>query len=399
MKKLTVVGRGTVGCLTVAHFLRWTDWEIEWIFDSSIQTTPVGEGTTLSLPITLSESISFDGVDMDHVYATPKLGIWKRNWGKGKEYKHAFLSGSTGIHMSAVLLQDYIFNNLIKNKRVKAIDKNCDDYENLDSDYVIVCTGTPNFNNDYFIRTSIPVNACKVYQCPWEYSRFNYSITFAMKHGWIFGIPLQNRCAIGYLHNSSFTNMSEIDEDVQDILDEFKLIPETSREINFKNYSRKTNFTKKVCYNGNASFFLEPLEATSTSFADHINRLVFDHLKNNLYNVNQLNSIYRNELNNIESMICLHYFSGSIYDNKFWSYAKLKGRENIINTLNKKNDFSLIIKEVIKEYDNFEKRKSGEYVQTLFEEKNAHVSTWSINSFYQNIKGLEIKEELIEIIK
>ena len=33
MKKITIIGRGTAGCVAVTHFLRWTDWEIDWVFD------------------------------------------------------------------------------------------------------------------------------------------------------------------------------------------------------------------------------------------------------------------------------------------------------------------------------------------------------------------------------
>lgn len=398
MKKLTIVGRGTVGCLSVAHFLRWTNWDIDWIFDSSIEPAAVGEGTTLTLPTSLRHSIDFDSIDMDNVYATPKVGIWKRNWGKGKEFKHSFHAGNTGIHFNAVLLQKYIFEKISNNSRVRLIDENCTDYESLDSDFVMVCTGTPNFDQDYIIRDSIPVNACKVYQSPWDHPKFLYSLTFAKKYGWVFGIPLQNRCAVGYLYNDSITTAEEVHEDVQDILDEFKLIPQVTRDIKFKNYSRKTNFTQKVCYNGNASFFLEPLEATSTSFADQINRYVFDMWNDNTYTVDQLNNEYHNYLNDIESMICMHYFSGSVFDNKFWQYAKTKGTENFVNAVNKKENFYHIINEVLKNYDSFEDRKKALIVPTYIEEKNIHVSTWTVNSFYQNIKGLEIKDDILKLM-
>ena len=42
MKKIAIVGRGTVGCLSVAHYLRYTNWNIDWIYDPLIETTPVG---------------------------------------------------------------------------------------------------------------------------------------------------------------------------------------------------------------------------------------------------------------------------------------------------------------------------------------------------------------------
>lgn len=399
MKKLTVVGRGTVGCLTVAHFLRWTNWNIDWIFDSSIEPAAVGEGTTLSFPASLKNSVDFDSVDMENVYSTPKLGIWKRNWGKGKEFKHTFHAGNTGIHFNAVLLQKYLFEKLSQNNRIRLFDQNSGDYENLDSDYVIVCTGTPNFDEDYIIRDSIPVNACRVYQSPWDYPKFNFSLTFAKKFGWTFGIPLTNRCAVGYLYNDSFTTADEVHEDVQDILNEFGLVPQVTRDIKFRNYSRKVNFTEKVCYNGNASFFLEPLEATSTGFADQINRHAFDlwHEKKNT--PEELNDDYHAELDDIESMICMHYFSGSVYDNAFWQYAKSIGTKNVVNAIRKKENFYLILEEVLDKFDSIERRKIAQTEVTYIEENNSHVGSWTVNSFYQNIKNLEIRDELTRMMK
>jgi hypothetical protein len=50
MKKISFIGRGTAGCLSILHFLRWTDWEIDWYFDNDIKPQAVGEGATLALP-------------------------------------------------------------------------------------------------------------------------------------------------------------------------------------------------------------------------------------------------------------------------------------------------------------------------------------------------------------
>ena len=116
--------------------------------------------------------------------------------------------------------------------------------------------------------------------------------------------------------------------DVQDVLDEFKLKPYAQRNINFFNYSRKINFTERVCYNGNASFFLEPLEATSTSTADLVNRLLFDYLFTKNKSLNDINKEYQREINETESMISLHYLN-SCWDNKFWLNANKLSRLKI----------------------------------------------------------------------
>lgn len=386
MKKIAVIGRGTVGCLAVAHFSRWTNFEIDWYYDTSIEPVSVGEGTNLAIPRTLGETIGFDGVHMDATYSTPKLGVWKRNWGKGKEYIHTFPGGLIGIHFSAVSLQKHLFEILVKNRKVKTIENNVDNYEEMDYDYVLVCTGSPKtLGEGNFIKRNIPVNSCTVFQCPWDLPKFNYSLTFAKKHGWIFGIPLKNRCAIGYVNNSDYSTEEDINNEVQEVLDEFGLVAQSTRTIKFDNYSRAKNYTEKVCYNGNASYFLEPLEAASTGFSDMINRTAFDILEGNL-TVFQANVWYDTTVNEFESMLCLHYFAGSTYDTDFWKYAKKLVSGRIHQDFEEKNAFARIIKQAL-------------YRKSQFDQFDREVGPWTLNSFAMNIDGLEIANEMKSLIK
>jgi len=383
MKKISIIGRGTVGCLAVSHFLKWTDYEIEWIYDPSIPTTPVGEGTTLVFPKTLRENLLFDSVDMEKINSTPKLGIWKKGWGKGKEFKHTFLSGQTGIHFNALEFQKYIFDGLVDNPKLNVIEDNIMNYSDLDSDYVMVCSGSPkNITNEFVNHTNIPVNSAIVFQCPWDYPKFFYSLTFAKKHGWVFGIPLSNRCAIGYVYNNNFCTEEDIKNDVQSILDEFQLVPNVIRNLKFFNYSKKNNFTEKICYNGNASFFLEPLEATSTATADTINRYFYDYIHGNL-SVDNINENYTQNINDIESMICLHYYSGSVYKTDFWEYAKKIAKIKIEKEFEIKSNFAKTIKHSL----------------ISLESNQSEVGTWSIRSYHMNIMNLGIKEKLNELIR
>lgn len=381
--KLTVVGRGTVGCFTVAHFLRWTDWEIDWIYDPNIQPTAVGEGTTLDLPKSLFDSLGFDSNDMEALDSTVKLGIIKRNWGNGNRFVHTFPSGSVGMHFNAVSFQNYVFDRLKHNSRVKL--EECSIMpEEIDSDYVIVCTGTPlDFSTTETVE-SIPVNACWVSQCPWDYARFTYTLTWATKYGWIFGIPLKNRCAIGYLYNSDITDLDNVKKDAEEILKELDLTPSVQRQINFRNYKRKVNFTDRIVYNGNASFFLEPLEATSTGFADKINRNAFD-LWENRTSADRCNSFYHDELNNIESMINLHYLAGSVFKNEFWNYASTIAEKRLKSVLSENGKFRDIIWKSLTSknfYDNLDK----------------DVGSWNIRSFKQNMDGLGIRDKILKMI-
>ena len=391
MKKIAIVGRGTVGCLSVAHYLRYTDWTIDWIYDPLIETTPVGEGTNLTFPKSLRETLGFSNVDLDNVNSIPKLGIWKRNWGKGKEFIHTFLAGEHGLHFNAIQLQDYIFDKLKNNSRINLVESNIPHHDSIDSDYVMMCNGSPkDLTQDYNVRNHIPVNSAMVFQCPWELPKFFYSLTFAKKFGWVFGIPLKNRCAIGYVYNDQYCTEEEIKNEVQDILDEFELTPTVTRKLKFRNYSSKKNFDGRVCFNGNASYFLEPLEATSTGFSDYVNRLSLDLWKFKELNEEQVNYFYNREIDETESMICLHYFSGSIYNNDFWQYAKSMGEDNIRKSFENKTDFLKIIKTAL---DN--KTSENPYLNA----SKRGIGSWQVYNYIQNIKNLEIDNELQNLIR
>jgi hypothetical protein len=390
MKKIAVVGRGTVGCLTVAHYLRYTDWEIDWIYDPNIETAPVGEGTTLTFPRNISQTLNLDDVDMDKINSMPKLGIWKRNWGGGKEFVHTFPLGNHGIHFNALQFQDYIFNMLKNNSRIKTIESNINDPDKIDSNYVAVCTGSPKNFDNYTLHESIPVNSAMVFQCPWELPKFLYTLTFAKKFGWVFGIPLKNRCAIGYIYNDKFCTEEDIRNDVQDILDEFDLKPAVERKLKFNNYSRKNNLTDRVFYNGNAGFFLEPLEATSTSIAIILNGISISLWKLKEYDLTKANFFYESIVNEIESMIAMHYFSGSTYDNEFWNYAKKLGREKLEKDFKHNSFFAQAIKQSL---------NCKHFSEDLSVNKKYEVGLWNMRSFVMNINNLQIRDELNDLIK
>lgn len=385
MKRLTIVGRGTVGCMAVAHFVRWTDWEIIWAYDPTIAPVAVGEGTTFSIPKSLKENMQFRAVDMQAFDSTVKLGVRKKNWGlTGALFDHSFGMGDVGLHFNAVNFQNYMFEKLKNNPRIRLLEQSVNP-EDVDSDYVMVCTGTPNDFTDYNFINHIPVNASYVSQCPWDLARFNYTLAIARPYGWVFGIPLDNRCSIGYMYNSNISSLEEIKADAEIVLKEYGLVSSIQREIKFSNYYRKNNFSDRVVYNGNSSFFLEPLEATSTALADQITRLCIDMWRNKNINAEDANEKYNSMIDEIESMISMHYMSGSIYTNKFWDYAKNLGEEKIKEQFNNNTTFSQIIKTALNS-------------KSIFDSFPIEVGTWGLLSYKTNIDGLGIRDQLRKLI-
>lgn len=329
-KKLAIIGRGTVGCTAAAFFLDTTDFDIDWYYDPNIKPTPVGEGTTLDIPrLWANTKLLPYADDMLELKATPKIGIHKRNWGsKGTEFLHPFPNGFTGFHFSGVTFQDLAFDRICNNPRIKPIASNASP-EEVDSDFVFVCTGSPKeLDSSYVNVDCIPVNAALVSQCMWDNARFDYSLTYAMPHGWVFGIPLRNRCSIGYVHNSDYIDRDQADKEVRELLHELNLEPSSQNYLNFKNYYRKNNFSDRVAYCGNASFFLEPLEATSLA-SSHLVMVTAGKVWNGDMSVDESNRWYTSYMRGVETMIAMHYAAGSTYDTKFWVDASKIGRDRL----------------------------------------------------------------------
>jgi hypothetical protein len=387
MNKIAIIGKGTVGCLAVAHFLRYTDWDIEWVYDPNIPTAFVGEGTNLIFPRALFNTVAFTSVDGDAINATVKQGILKKNWGaEGKEFIHPFSMDKVGMHFNALSFQDYMFNNLKNSSRVSVIERAVVTPETVDADFVLACTGSPKDFSEYCMEDSIPVNAAYVTQTDWDYPRFTYTLTHARKHGWVFGIPLKNRCAIGYLYNHKITSLDDVKEDMEEVLRELNLQPHTRRELKFNAYRRKVNFTDRVAYNGNGSYFLEPLEATSTGFADFVNRYAFD-VFNGHTTTEEVNRHYTDLLQDTNSMICLHYLAGSVFDTPFWTHAQALAEKRIQQEFDNNTMFAKMLKRSLEStsvYDNF---------------NPIDVGFWSMLSYKVNIEGLGLRDKLTAMWK
>jgi tryptophan halogenase len=333
-KRIAVIGRGTAGSFAITSLSRrFPDHEIEWYFDPNTPTQAVGEGSTIPVPRSLFLSFGFTYEDFFRVDGTVKTGIYKKNWGtKNEVFRHDFRPPSSGIHFSAVGIQKYILekSEQVLGDRLKVIPEIVD-YRNIDADYIFNASGVPKDYDDFHKSDYIPVNAAYVTQCYWDFPRFDYTLAIASKHGWVFGIPLQNRCSIGYMYNSNITTKEEIMEDVKGIFEEWNLTPSTDTiSLNFNNYYRKQNYEDggRIAHSGNSSFFLEPLEATSTGLMHKIQSDAAD-VWNGIKTQDEANQLYLDELRNIELMVMLHYASGSKFDTPFWQFAQERGIRKI----------------------------------------------------------------------
>ncbi len=315
--KLTVAGRGMAGLLSAAHFNKWTDWEIEVIGDSAIPPVAVGEGSTVLLSVDLVEHLGFDYHDFDAVGATQKHGIYYEGWNNNREFFHTIPLGVYALHFDSTILKEWITNELKGTVTFK--DEHIDDIEQVDGDYVMDCRGWA--YKDQRTEIEAPVNSAVIVDR--EPQNTQRTLAKAMKHGWMFGIPLQHRTSYGYLYNDQFVSEEEaVEEMLQIVGGEAEY-----RTMSVPSYHTGHQEGGRIIRNGNASHFFEPLEATSLGCVDRINRFAFDHWYRRSQGENVMEEVlfrhyYQDLLIQTEAIINMHYLRGSEHETDFWEYAK-----------------------------------------------------------------------------
>lgn len=385
MKKISVVGGGTAGLLTAFTLSKGVNFEVDLYLDKSIPPQNVGEGANYTLVDEMKLHNFIDGDFINKVKGTRKFGIQKTDFGGTGNFFHNFLFGNYSIHFDSKLFRKYISTEYGK---INIIDKNITSLDDIDSHFKWDCRGYDNKNSDDFnYMTGIPVNSTYVVQCYWDKPRFEHTKSIAMRHGWVFMIPLQDRCSVGYVYNSSISKLEDIKEDINDVFDRYDLKKsDETKAISFKNYYRKNNFTKNTAYNGNSSFFAEPMEATTLgnviSIArGSINLLYGDSL------LDQINDRYEMLHKNTEAVIAINYLSGSIYDSEFWKFAKYNSEQFFKNEFNK-NHLSNIL-------DYYKRIESNNLVGKINFEG---FISWPPESWYENIKGFDCYEALKKLV-
>lgn len=337
-KKLTVIGRGTVGCLAVQNFIKFTDWDIDWMYDPSIPTTSVGESSTPFLTVELFDLFGFHTDDLLKMGGTIKYGTDKYNWStKGDGHFLApFPITFPGLHFTAVDLQNIAMQEIAKNPRVTIIEGHVDldSVEDIDSDHVYVCTGLPKKEEDFEVPDAIALNSSLVVDCPWDYPQFNGTITDARPWGWVFGVPLKNRASFGYMYNSDFVDEESVKKDFELTLKSHNVTPgDNFRTYKFKPFYRKDPIGKKVAYGGSAAFFFEPIEATTTTMSIYLYRLALQSWCLGMP-VDHANKIYMEMAKHTQAAISTNYLQPpNNYDNEFWRYASGKARGLVENEI------------------------------------------------------------------
>lgn len=151
----------------------------------------------------------------------------------------------------------------------------------------------------------------------------------AMKYGWMWQIPLQNRWGCGYIFDSKYINSDEAKIEVENLLGHSI---ETNRILNFDAGRYHSVMIKNCVAIGLSAGFIEPLEATSIGMQALSLRFIskFDIDFRSPQRVINYNMLIAHLNDDIADFLQFHYFTKR-NDTEFWKYYNTE--TNISKTL------------------------------------------------------------------
>lgn len=348
MKKIVVVGGGTMGWLT-ALFVRkyWDNTSITLVASSKIGILGAGEGTTPNFPGILSTL----GIDLDDFMektgSTKKYGIDFINWrGDGKSFLHNFQKNDDiyALHFDARLVAEYLQSISLQRDitYVDALvagfdeneegitDVNLDTGSKIECDFIFDCSGFERLIIGKHFKTEwhsyeehLPCNSAIAFFLPQTNPNIQkertWTLGISMKNGWIWGAPLKHRWGCGYVYSDQYATADEVLSEAEEYFGQ-KL--EVVKHFKFKAGTYKKYWVKNCVSIGLASSFLEPLEATSmmTSimFLRGLQIYNFNPEYRNLYNERMYN------FNEQNMLFVRHHYTCDRYDTKFWKDYKFR---------------------------------------------------------------------------
>lgn len=164
-----------------------------------------------------------------------------------------------------------------------------------------------------------------------------YTESIAMKHGWMWKIPVEGRIGCGYVFDST----TATDEEIKIEIEEFFGHPVSiNRGINFEAGCYQETWINNCVAIGLSSGFIEPLEATSIWVTTTQLNDILANMQGLIYNCQETKDRYNARINtltdSILSFIYFHYMTKR-EDTEFWK----KFTDN--------NKMPLLITELIKE--------------------------------------------------
>ena len=224
-----------------------------------------------------------------------------------------------------------------------------DDGREFECDFVFDCSGFSrlligkhfqekwiSYNDHLPMKKAIPFWLDPVDDIP------PYTTAMAMKNGWIWQIPLQDRIGSGYVFDTDYITVDQAHQEAETLFDK-KL---TIRKVIDFNTGRYENFWVKNCMSiGLSSSFIEPLESTSLYVAllqfGHFKHFINEIKKPNNQSIKIYNKIISDIMDDVLSFVYLHYLTKRS-DSEFWknfrTNYKVPGKlKDILDSIKNKN--------------------------------------------------------------
>lgn len=168
----------------------------------------------------------------------------------------------------------------------------------------------------------LPLNSAIAFQTPYQEEIPPYTLSRAMKAGWMWRAPVQERFGNGYVFDDRFIDEQQAFDEVQTYFDHPIKI---GRKINFISGKVNKAWIKNCVCIGLSSNFVEPLEASSISTTIQQSRLLSACLwnwnRNDHTTIDEYNKVFDDTMNNVLDFIQLHYFTQRD-DTDFWRWCK-----------------------------------------------------------------------------
>ena len=192
----------------------------------------------------------------------------------------------------------------------------------------------------------LTVNSALPFQLPIDEGHIKpYTKAIAMKYGWMWQIPLQNRWGCGYVFDDNYINSDEAKKEVEDLLGHSI---DNNRTIKFEAGRYKNIWVKNCIAIGLSSGFIEPLEATAinmvTLLLKMLNKFDIDYI--NGTTIGNYNLEYGLVTDDIVDFLQFHYITKR-NDTPFWKFYrsdKMKKSKALSMNLEKlKNDLTIYL--------------------------------------------------------
>ena len=250
------------------------------------------------------------------------------------------LSNYYALHSDASLAAKY-FRNIAEERGVKRVEGlvssftqnskgdiisiNLENGTKIKSNFVFDCSGFARLIIGKLYKTEwksyeehLTVNSAIPFFLPKSDTLPPYTKAIAMKYGWMWQIPLQNRWGCGYVFDDRYISFDEAQQEVEEYLGHPIKI---NRKIKFKAGSFKKVWVNNCIAIGLSSGFTEPLEATSVWIAitqlDLLRRFELDNPTDKI--VELYNNRFCEMNDDILDFLQFHYITKR-KDTEFWRY-------------------------------------------------------------------------------